>query len=70
MRLTVLQELIDIYNEIECCGVYIDFEEIKSNIADLRNEREIEFYISLIVGRIENLENEARNNDKRKRRAK
>ena len=48
----------------------INFEEIKSNIADLRNEREIEFYISLIVGRIENLENEARNNDKRKRRAK
>ena len=70
MRLTVLQELIDIYNEIECCGVYIDFEEIKSNIADLRNEKEIEFYISLIVGRIENLENEARKNDKRKRRAK
>jgi hypothetical protein len=57
MRLEELQEIIEIYNEIEpnksrC----IDFEEIKANIADLRNEREIEFYIHLIVGRIENLE--------------
>jgi len=65
MRLEELEEIIEIYNEIEprksrC----IDFEEIKANIADLTNEREIEFYIHLIIGRIENIEIGGVSNDK------
>ena len=54
MRIEDLQELIEIYNEIEpnksrC----IDIEEIMANISDPNDAYEIEQFVGIIIARIE-----------------
>lgn len=56
MKIIELVELIDIYNELEpnksrC----IDSDEIIAGIANLDNNKEIEFFISMIINRIDKL---------------
>lgn len=60
MRLMELQEIIEIYNEVEpnksrC----IDYEEVKANIADPYNDEEIQFFIELVIDRIDGIGVEA-----------
>lgn len=54
MRIEELQELIDIYNEIEPNKARcLDVDEIMANISDPNNEYEIEQFIGFVIARIE-----------------
>lgn len=65
MKMTELEELIEIYNELEPRGErHIDAEEIKACIVDHTNNKEIEFFTNMVIEKIDRISGGGRDDER------